>query len=99
MSLVTRRDYFTYLSLVINIDRLRFKLYPPKQAVRWYTDASEYQLGAVHDRSGEDETVRFQNICILIRNPAELCALQRAHHRNDAILSGQYFAEFDRFYL
>ncbi|RNA26186.1 Retrovirus-related Pol poly from transposon opus [Brachionus plicatilis] len=70
MSLVTRRDYYSYLSLVINIDRLRFKLYPPKQAVRWYTDASEYQLGAVHGRSGDELSMAAPTTSILYNEAA-----------------------------
>ncbi|RNA14110.1 hypothetical protein BpHYR1_052515 [Brachionus plicatilis] len=60
----------TYLSLVINIDRLGFKLYHPKQADVWYTVASEYQLGAVHGRSKRDVSIAAATESILFNEAA-----------------------------
>ncbi|RNA14224.1 hypothetical protein BpHYR1_038532 [Brachionus plicatilis] len=34
--------------------RVRFRLFPPKQADVWYTDASEYQLGAACSLLGRE---------------------------------------------
>ncbi|RNA39744.1 hypothetical protein BpHYR1_018808 [Brachionus plicatilis] len=69
MSLITRREYWWYLSLIINIDRLKFRRTPRKSSV-WYTDASEYQLGAVDGGSGREFSVVAPTDSILFNEAA-----------------------------
>lgn len=70
MTPITLREYWWYISVILKIDRLTFRNKINNIYKTWYTEASEYGLGAYDRESGRDFSLPASTNKILFNEAA-----------------------------